>query len=156
MPIAAVVGRADVMDAAAPGTIGGTYIGNPVCCAAALATIQYLQDHRLNERAQRIGEEISRRFQALQEKCTAIGDVRGIGAMQAMEFVFDGDPGKPDGELCSEIIARCAERGLILITAGTFKNVIRILTPLVITDEQLDTGLGIIEEVVMELTMERS
>ncbi len=146
MPIAAVLGKAEVMDAAGPGTIGGTYIGNPVCCAAALATIQYMKDNDLNERANKVGEIISNRFQKLMKDYPEIGDVRGIGAMQGIELVKNGDPRQPNGELCNRIVKSCAERGLILLSAGTFKNVIRILVPLVITDEQLNKGLDILEE----------
>ncbi len=146
LPIAAVVGRAEVMDAAAPGTIGGTYIGSPLCCAAALATIDLIKKHDLNARANRIGEQITRRLKSMQANYPAIGDVRGLGAMIGFELVRDGDPRRADAELCAKIIRGCAERGLILLSAGTFKNVIRILTPLVISDELLTRGLDIIEE----------
>ena len=144
LPIAAVLGRAEVMDAAAPGTIGGTYIGSPVCCAAALATIQYMKDINLNERAVQIGKIVTDRMKNLQKENSSIGDVRGIGAMIGIEFVKDNDPGKPDTELCDKIVKGCAEDGLILLSAGTFKNVIRILSPLVITDEELNKGLDIL------------
>jgi 4-aminobutyrate aminotransferase/(S)-3-amino-2-methylpropionate transaminase len=146
MPIAAVLGKAEIMDAAAPSTIGGTYIGNPVCCAAALATIQFIKDNKLNERANAIGTIIADRFHQLKVKHSEIGDVRGIGAMMGIEFVKNGDPTKPDGALCDQIVKGCAERGLVVISAGTFKNVIRILCPLVISDELLHKGLDIIEE----------
>lgn len=152
MPIAAVLGKAAIMDAAAPGTIGGTYIGNPVCCAAALATIQYMKDQKLNERAVEIGNTITRRFQKLMEECPAIGDVRGLGAMMGIEFVKNGDPRQPDGELCTRIVQGCAARGLILLSAGTFKNIIRILSPLVITDQQLNKGLDILEAEIKKET----
>ncbi len=144
LPIAAVLGKAEIMDAAAPGTIGGTYIGSPVCCAAALATIQYMKDINLNERAVQIGKIVSDRMKNLQKENSSIGDVRGIGAMIGIEFVKDNDPGKPDTELCDKIVKGCAEDGLILLSAGTFKNVIRILSPLVITDEELNKGLDIL------------
>lgn len=146
MPIAAILGRADVMDAAAPGTIGGTYIGNPVCCAAALATIKYMEEIDLNTRGKEVGKIIRKRLEKLQEKCSQIGDVRGLGAFLAIEFVKNGDPRQPDGELTGKIVKACAERGLVLLSAGTHKNVLRILSPLVITDQQLDQGLGILEE----------
>lgn len=145
LPIAAVVGRAEIMDAAGPGTIGGTYIGSPVCCVAASATIQYMKDLNLNERAVKIGKMITDRMENLQKEIPEIGDVRGIGAMIGIEFVKDNDPGKPHTELCDKIVKGCAEDGLILLSAGTFKNVIRILSPLVITDEELDKGLDILE-----------
>lgn len=146
LPIAAVLGRAEIMDAAGSGTIGGTYIGSPVCCAAALATIQYMKDLDLNERAMHIGKIVTERMEKLQKEFSDIGDVRGIGAMIGIEFVDNNDPGKPNTELCDKIVKGCADEGLILISAGTFKNVIRILSPLVITDEQLNKGLDILED----------
>lgn len=145
LPISAVVGRAEIMDAAAPGTIGGTYIGSPVCCAAALATIQYMKDKNLNKRAVQLGEIVTKRMEQLQKECPEIGDVRGIGAMIGIDLIKDKDPGKPNTELCSKVVKGCAEEGLILLSAGTLKNVIRILSPLVITDEQLNRGLDILE-----------
>jgi 4-aminobutyrate aminotransferase / (S)-3-amino-2-methylpropionate transaminase / 5-aminovalerate transaminase len=150
MPIAAVMGRAEVMDAAGPSTIGGTYIGNPVSCAAAIATIQYMKDENLNERANILGERITQRFKQLQTICPEIGDVRGMGAMNAIEFVKEGDSREPDGAICERILLGCAKRDLILITAGTFKNVLRILSPLVITDEQLEKGLNIMESEILK------
>ncbi|MFO8147577.1 MAG: aspartate aminotransferase family protein [Bacteroidota bacterium] len=146
LPIAAVLGRAEIMDAAGSGTIGGTYIGSPVCCAAALATIQYMKDLDLNERAMHIGKIVTERMEKLQKEFSDIGDVRGIGAMIGIEFVDNNDPGKPNTELCDQIVKGCADEGLILISAGTFKNVIRILSPLVITDEQMNKGLDILED----------
>jgi 4-aminobutyrate aminotransferase/(S)-3-amino-2-methylpropionate transaminase len=150
MPIAAVLGRAEIMDAAGPGTIGGTYIGNPVSCAAALATIQLMKDQQLNQRAVHIGKIIYERFLDLKQKYHQIGDVRGLGAMLALEFVKNGDPRQPDGELTSKIIKGCAENGLVLLSAGTYKNVIRILSPLVISEVQLIKGLDILENQIME------
>ncbi|NEV93343.1 aspartate aminotransferase family protein [Psychroflexus sp. YR1-1] len=152
LPIAAVVGRAEVMDAAGPGTIGGTYIGSPVCCAAALATIQYMKDENLNERALHIGKLITSRMEKLSRHYPEIGDVRGIGAMIGIEFIKNNDPGDPHTDLCSKIVKGCAEEGLVLLSAGTHKNVIRILCPLVITDEQLNKGLDIIENQIRKHT----
>lgn len=146
MPIAAIVGKAEIMDAAAPGTIGGTYIGNPVSCAAALATIQLIKDQNLNERGTYIGTVTRNRFENIQKQYSQIGDVRGLGAMMAMEFVKNNDSRQPDAELCSKIIKQCYHRGLILLSAGTYKNVIRVLSPLVISDELLERGLTILEE----------
>ncbi|MDZ7720496.1 MAG: aspartate aminotransferase family protein [Balneolaceae bacterium] len=141
MPIAAVLGKKEVMDAAAPGTIGGTYIGNPVCCAAALATIEYMKEIDLNKRGVEVGKIIRARLEKLQDKCPQIGDVRGLGAFLAVEFVKNGDPRQPDGEITGNIVKACAERGLVLLSAGTHKNVLRILSPLVISDDQLEKGL---------------
>jgi 4-aminobutyrate aminotransferase/(S)-3-amino-2-methylpropionate transaminase len=151
LPIAAVVGRAEVMDAAADGTIGGTYIGSPVCCASALATIQFMKDNNLNERAVTIGKTILDRFNEIRKTTTEIGDVRGVGAMIGIEFVKNSDSRQQDGDLCVSIVSECAAKGLILLSAGTYKNVIRILSPLVITDEQLNKGLDIlIEEIKIQ------
>lgn len=145
LPIAAVLGRAEVMDAAAVGSIGGTYIGSPVCCVAASATIKYMKDIDLNGRAMKVGDVIIKRMLALKEQLPEIGDVRGIGAMIGIEFVKNGDPRQPYAELCPKIVKGCAENGVVLLSAGTHKNIIRILSPLVITDEQLDKGLSIME-----------
>ncbi|SDG56609.1 aspartate aminotransferase family protein [Psychroflexus sediminis] len=152
LPIAAVVGRAEVMDAAGPGTIGGTYIGSPVCCAAALATIQFMKDENLNERAIHVGKLITSRMEKLSRHYPEIGDVRGIGAMIGIEFIKNNDPADPHTDLCSKIVKGCAEEGLVLLSAGTHKNVIRILCPLVITDEQLNKGLDIIENQIRKHT----
>ena len=156
MPVAAVLGRAEIMDAAEPGTIGGTYIGNPVCCAAALATIAFMEENHLNTRATEVGKMISSRFAQMQHKYAQIGDIRGIGAMQAMEFVINGDPLQPDGELCDAIVKGCADDGLILISAGTFKNIIRVLCPLVIADAQLHAGLDILDNVIEKVITQRA
>ncbi|MFD2518430.1 4-aminobutyrate--2-oxoglutarate transaminase [Salinimicrobium flavum] len=150
LPIAAVVGRAEIMDAAGPGTIGGTYIGSPICCVAASATIQFMKDNDLNERALHIGKIITDRMENLKEELPEIGDVRGIGAMIGIELVKDNDPGQPHTELCDKVVKGCSAEGLILLSAGTFKNVIRILSPLVITDEQLNTSLDILEKQIRE------
>ncbi len=150
MPIAAVLGKTDVMDAAAPGTIGGTYMGNPVCCAAALATIAYMKEIDLNKRGAEVGEVTRQRLNHLKDICRQIGDVRGMGAMLALEFVHNDDPHQPDSEICADIVRACAERGLILLSAGTHKNIIRILSPLVISDAQLNQGLDILEQEVLK------
>lgn len=152
LPISAVLGRAEIMDAAESGTIGGTYIGSPVCCAAASATIQLMKDENLNDRAKHIGHIINKRMENLRKDCPEIGDVRGIGAMIGIEFIKDNDPSKPHTELCSKIVKGCAKDGLILLSAGTYKNVIRILGPLVITDEQLNLGLDILENQIRNHT----
>jgi 4-aminobutyrate aminotransferase/(S)-3-amino-2-methylpropionate transaminase len=152
MPIGAVIGKQEVMDAAVVGTIGGTYLGNPVCCAAAIATIKYMEEINLNEKAQRISEIVSKRFHSLKAKCSAIGDIRELGAMQAIEFVENGDPLLPDAETVTQLSKACLKRGLILLSAGTNKNVIRVLSPLVISEELLNKGLDIIEEELLKIT----
>ncbi|HNQ13443.1 MAG TPA: aspartate aminotransferase family protein [Bacteroidia bacterium] len=146
LPIAAVVGKAHVMDAALPGTIGGTYIGSPVCCAAALATIKYFKDELLIEQGISLGSKLYKMFSAMQSRHPEIGDVRGLGAMMAIEFVKNNDPQQPDHDICDELIKRCASRGLILVSAGTYKNVIRVLMPLNTSDEILNKGFEIIEQ----------
>ncbi len=145
MPIGAVVGKAKIMDAAKPGTIGGTYLGNPVSCAAALATIKYMKDLNLNERAVSIGNTVMEKFKIWKSKYAGIGNVRGLGAMCAIEFVKNDDPHQPDTERVARISAACAENGLLVLNAGTYKNVIRFLAPLVISEEDLKRGLDILE-----------
>jgi 4-aminobutyrate aminotransferase/(S)-3-amino-2-methylpropionate transaminase len=152
LPIAAVLGRADVMDAAASGSIGGTYIGSPVCCAAALATIKYMKEIDLNQRAKEVGAIIMQRLKNLMNDCPEIGDVRGIGAMIGLEFVKNSDPTKPDADVCTKIVKGCSENGLIMLSAGTHKNIIRILSPLVITQQQLDKGMSILENEIKKAT----
>jgi 4-aminobutyrate aminotransferase/(S)-3-amino-2-methylpropionate transaminase len=152
LPISAVLGRAEVMDAVRPGTLGGTYGGNPVACAAALATIRFMEEQELPARAQHVGGEIRRRLERIADRTTLVGDVRGIGAMIAMELVEDGDPARPASTVAGEIAQACVRRGVLVITAGTYGNVIRILAPLVITDAELERGLGTLEEEVLART----
>jgi len=149
LPIAAVVGRASFMDAVRPGTLGGTYGGNPVACAAALATIGIMERDDLNSRSLVLGRTIHGRFQSLAERCPWICDVRGIGAMMAIELFEEGDRSRPAARLVSKVIVGCLERGLLVISAGIRGNVIRILAPLVITDEELDRGLTILESEIL-------
>lgn len=146
MPIGCVIGKQEVMDSAVAGTIGGTYIGNPLACAASLATIKYMEDIDLNSKAKKVGEIIRSRFDAMKLKHSEIGEVRGLGAMIAMEFVKNNDPQQPDYELCAKLVKACAKRDLIVISAGVHKSVLRILSPLVISEELLKRGLDIIEE----------
>ena len=152
MPIGAVIGKQEVMDAAAVGSIGGTYLGNPVCCAASLATIKYMEEIDLNKKANKVSQIVNERFQKLKKQCSAIGDVRGLGAMQAIEFVKNGDPSQPDEDTVTRLTKACLDRGVILLSAGTYKNVIRILSPLVISEELLNRGLDIIEEELIKIS----
>ena len=152
MPIGCVIGKTDIMDGINTGTIGGTYSGNPVCSAAALATIKYMEEIDINAHGQRVGKAVLKRFKQMAKKHPQIiGDVRGLGAMLAFEVVKNGDLNQPDADLTKKIIAKCNERGLIVISAGVNGNVIRTLSPLVITDKDLKRGLDILEEVVDEL-----
>jgi len=151
MPIGCVIGKAYIMDACKPSTIGGTYPGNPVCCAAALATINYMEEININLLGQRVGEIVRTRFLAMKQKFSAIGDVRGLGAMMAFELVKNNDPFQPDASLCKQLIAYCASHGLIVISAGVNGNIIRVLSPLVIEEKLLQKGLDIIEKGLEEL-----
>jgi 4-aminobutyrate aminotransferase/(S)-3-amino-2-methylpropionate transaminase len=148
LPIGCVIGEAEIMDAAAPGTLGGTYGGNPVACAASLAAIKFMEEVDLNKRAEYIGDVIRTRFHALEEKNDLIGDIRGPGAMIGMEFVHERDPRKPASELVQKVVDRCRDNGLLVLTSGTHKNVIRILAPLIITDADLKLGLDIMEDAI--------
>ncbi len=152
MPIGAVIGRAEVMDKTTKGTLGGTYPGNPVACAASLATIQYMKDIDLNSKAEKIGKTVMSFFNELQKECVAIGEVRGLGAMVAFELVKDKDPDQPDTDLCKALINACAAKGLMIISAGTAANVVRVLSPLIISKPLLLKGLGIIREELLRLT----
>ncbi len=145
MPIGCVMGKAHIMDGAKPGTLGGTYLGNPVCCAASLATLRYMEEIDINKLGRKVGKIIEQRFYAMKDKYSAIGHVRGLGAMMAMEFVKDGNPWLPNTEMVANIVKGCAEEGLIIISAGTYGNVIRALCPLVIEEEMLHKGLDILE-----------
>ncbi|MEQ9616765.1 MAG: aspartate aminotransferase family protein [Phycisphaerales bacterium] len=152
LPISCVIGKASVMDKVTPGTLGGTFGGNPVACAAALATIERMEKLGLNARAREIGEVIRRRFESIAERVPQVTDIRGLGAMLAIEFCADGDPARPDGALVKAIIDTCRERGLLIIAAGIDSNAVRVLSPIVISDDELARGLGIFEDVVLSLT----
>jgi 4-aminobutyrate aminotransferase/(S)-3-amino-2-methylpropionate transaminase len=146
MPLSAVTGRAEIMDSVHVGGLGGTYGGNPVACAAALATIDEMERMSLPARAKKIGEKLWGRALRWQKKHPLIGDVRGLGAMVALEFVKDRESKEPAKEFTVELVQRCVETGVILIYAGTHSNVLRYLVPLIITDEQLYEGLDVIEK----------
>lgn len=145
MPIAAVTGRAEIMDAPGPGSLGGTYCGHPLSCAAALAAIETIEKDGLLSRSLAIGERFEKRARGWQKKWPLVGDVRGLGGMCAVELVHNLETREPAAGETKEIAKFCYENGLITITAGTFNNVIRILVPLVVTEEQFDEGLDVIE-----------
>lgn len=145
LPISAVTGRAEIMDAPGVGEIGGTYGGSPLGCAAALQVIEMLEAERLAERASRIGAAVTERFGRLQQELSFIGDVRTLGAMSAIEVVKDVVSRAPDKELTARILQEAHQHGVIVMSAGIYGNVIRILSPLVITDEQLAEGLDVLE-----------
>ena len=146
LPLGAVVGRSELMDATNPGGLGGTFGGNPVACAAALAVIDVLIDERLPARGSRMGERALNRMRSWSERFEIIGDVRGLGAMISMELVQDRATREPAAAKTNEILRYCHEHGLVLLKAGLYDNVIRLLFPLVIEEHELDRGLDIVEE----------
>ena len=143
-PISAVIGRAEIMDAPAAGGLGGTYAGSPMACAAALAVLDVFEKDNLLQRSRDVGTRLTSRLQALAQKHRSIGDVRGLGAMVAMELFKDGNIQQPDADLTKRVAAEAATRGLILLTCGTYGNVVRILVPLTASDAVIDEGLDII------------
>jgi 4-aminobutyrate aminotransferase/(S)-3-amino-2-methylpropionate transaminase len=145
MPLAAVTGRAEVMDAAGVGGLGGTYGGNPLACAAALAAIETLEHENLSARAEKLGQRFESRALDWKKRWPLIGDVRGLGAMRAVELVRSGDTREPAKEEAEEVLRHCREHGLILLSAGSYGNVLRLLVPFVITDDQFDEGLDVLE-----------
>ena len=144
MPLAAIIGRAEIMDAPGPGGLGSTYAGNPLACAAALAVLDIFVEEKLLERAKAVGERLSRGLQAIAARHQSIVEVRAAGAMVAIELFVGGDRKKPAAELTNAIVKEAARRGLILLSCGAYANVIRVLVPLVAGDALLDEGLGII------------
>ena len=152
MPIAAVVGDRKIMDSVHPGGVGGTYSGNPLACAAGLAVFDILESEDLMNRSDAIGRKVRARFDAFKENYSLVGDVRGVGAMVAMELVTDRESKQPAAELAKALTGRCLEKGLLVLASGTYGNVVRILSPLVITDEQLEQGLQILEEGLAEVS----
>jgi 4-aminobutyrate aminotransferase/(S)-3-amino-2-methylpropionate transaminase len=142
LPLAAVTGRADVMEAAQVGGLGGTYGGNPLACAAALAVLDAMESERLPERAARLGARVRARFTEWAALWPCIGDVRGLGAMVGMELVSDRADRTPDKALTGRLLAAALERGVVLLSAGTHGNVIRVLAPLTIEDAVLEEGLA--------------
>lgn len=152
MPIGAVMGKAAVLDNINPGTIGGTYLGNALCCVAVSATIDYMKQIDINARGVHIGAIIRSRFNALKQKFpNHISCVRGLGAMMAFELSIDGDISKPDAVLTKKLANACYENGLIVLTSGVNGNVIRNLAPLVISDDDLNKGLDIIDRCLQDL-----
>lgn len=154
LPLAAVVGRADIMDATEVGGLGGTYGGNPLAAAAALKVIEIMERDGLPERARAIGKVSVQTLEALQSKYPMIGDVRAQGAMVAFELVKDPITKEPFPEACARISAKCLDKGLITIKAGVYNNVIRMLAPLVITDAELAQGLALMSEAIEETASE--
>jgi 4-aminobutyrate aminotransferase/(S)-3-amino-2-methylpropionate transaminase len=146
LPLSGVLGKAEIVDAAHDGAVGGTYVGNPVALAAALAVLDVIDEEGLNERSTAIGETIRNRMLAWQERFPAIGDVRGLGAMLAIELVADRATKEPAPELVQAVIDAALQGGLLLLKAGVRGNALRVLVPLVITDAELDEALGVWED----------
>ena len=146
-PLGAVIGRAEVMDRLEPGMLGTTFGGNPTACAAALATIDVIEDEGLLARSTVIGQAIRERFERLQRRQPRLGDVRGLGAMVGLEFVLD-DGHTPDAASVKRIVSDCRDNGLLILPTGTYGNVIRLLPPIRMSDAELDEGLATLEAVV--------
>jgi len=146
LPLAGVVGKAEIMDAVHAGGVGGTYGGNPLACAAALKVLELMERDRISDRAQAIGKAVHDRFLKFRDRYALVGDVRGKGAMVAMELVTDRRTREPASEETARMITWCYEHGLIALKAGVLGNVIRFLAPLVISNEELAEGLDILEE----------
>ena len=150
-PIAGVCGKAEIMDVVAPGGLGGTYAGNPLACAAALAVLEVFDEENLLARSNAIGARLSAGLRALQARHPSIVEVRGLGAMVALELGEGGDPHRPDAELTNRLVARARDKGLILLSCGPYGNVVRMLVPLTVADAQLERGLAILGECFAEL-----
>lgn len=148
LPLSAIVAREEIMESVLGGTIGGTYCGNPLACAAAIKTIEIMERDNFAKRSLEIGEKVQKRYREWLEKYDVIGDVRGLGGMIGMEFVTDKESKNPNTAIVSEIIEEAVQNGLMLESSGTCGQVIRFLAPLVMTDEQLEEGLKIFERAI--------
>lgn len=148
LPLSAIVAREEIMERVLGGTIGGTYCGNPLACAAAIKTIEIMERDNFAKRSLEIGEKVQKRYREWMEKYDVIGDVRGLGGMIGMEFVTDKESKNPNTAIVSEIIEEAVQNGLMLESSGTCGQVIRFLAPLVMTDEQLEEGLKIFERAI--------
>ncbi len=154
LPLSGVIGKAEVMDAPPPGSIGGTYVGNPLAVESALAVLDVIEEEDLLSRAEEIGEEVLSEFKKMQKKYEVVGDVRGLGAMDAMELVQDDLTKEPAPEITEKLVQTALRKGVVLPSAGLHNNVIRLLTPLVISEENLEEGLKVIDESIKEVESE--
>jgi len=148
-PLSAVVGRRDIMDAPGPSAIGGTYVGNPVACAAANAVLQVIEEEGLVERAEIVGKTIRSRWDDLSDEVEEIGEIRGLGAMIGVEFVRDRETKEPNGEYLSAFMREAMRRGVVTVSCGTFHNVLRHLVPLVISDAELEEALDVVADAAL-------
>jgi 4-aminobutyrate aminotransferase / (S)-3-amino-2-methylpropionate transaminase / 5-aminovalerate transaminase len=148
-PLSAVVARAEIMDAPGPSQIGGTYVGNPVACAAANAVMRVIEEEGLLERAEQVGKTLRARWEQVAQDVPEIGEVRGVGAMVGVEFVKDRATKEPHGEFPGAVIGQAMKNGVVAVSCGIYHNVLRHLVPLVITDEELDEGLDVLTAAVV-------
>jgi 4-aminobutyrate aminotransferase/(S)-3-amino-2-methylpropionate transaminase len=146
-PLSAVIGPREVMDAPGPSAIGGTYVGNPVACAAALAVLDVIDEEGLIERADVVGKTLRARWEEIAQDVPQVGEVRGVGAMVGVEFVMDRDSKEPNEAFLGAVVGGAMQRGLVTVSAGPYHNVLRHLIPLVISDAELDEGLDILADV---------
>lgn len=156
LPLGAVTGRAEIMDAPGPGGLGGTFAGNPMSCAAALAVLDLFERTDLLRRANEIGTKFQTRARAWQKHWPLIGDVRGLGAMQAIELVRSQEMREPAPEETKQVMDYCYKHGLITLTAGSYSNVVRLLVPLIISDEQMNEGLDVLEAALHSIAEKNS
>lgn len=147
-PISGVIGRRELLDAAGGGELGGTFCGTPLGCRAGLAVLDVIEKENIIERGVKVGEQVMEKFANLSEKFDVIGEYRGLGAMCALEFVNSRETKEPAKEITADVLAEARKRGVIALKAGVYDNVVRLLMPLVITDEQLQEGLSILEEAI--------
>ncbi|MBJ6748995.1 4-aminobutyrate--2-oxoglutarate transaminase [Geomonas anaerohicana] len=154
MPLSAITGRAEIMSQPHPGGLGGTYGGNPLSCAAALAVLDIFLNDGLLDQSVKLGEKLQQRFDEMQQKYEIIGEVRGKGPMLALELVRDRNTKAPAGDLAKKLVKLCYDKGLVILSCGALGNVVRLLMPLVITDEQLERGMAILEESLAEVNAE--
>jgi 4-aminobutyrate aminotransferase / (S)-3-amino-2-methylpropionate transaminase / 5-aminovalerate transaminase len=143
-PLSGVIGRADIMDTVAPGGLGGTYAGNPIACAAALAVLDVMHDENVLARAEKVGEAVRGGLEQMRLRFDQVGDVRGLGAMLAMELVKSRETMEPAPELARAVVTRAAERGLVIITCGIHANVVRVMVPLTAPLEMVDEGISML------------
>jgi 4-aminobutyrate aminotransferase/(S)-3-amino-2-methylpropionate transaminase len=156
MPISAVVGRAEIMDAPSDDTLGGgTYGGNPVSCASALAVLDMFEDGSLLKQARKLGKAIEKKLRAFKDKYSFIGNVRGLGAMWGIEFVTNRATKAPDADACEKMITGCYKRGLIILPAGTLDNLVRLVPPITVEPKQFEQGFEVAETVLQSIQKSR-
>jgi 4-aminobutyrate aminotransferase/(S)-3-amino-2-methylpropionate transaminase len=150
-PLGADVGRAEIMDAVHARGLGGTYGGNPVACAAGLAVMEVFEEENMLEKSVALGEKLMARFEKWQQQFDIIGEIRGLGAMIGLELV-KGEKREPAADEAKQLTSYCLEKGLLVLSCGSYGNVIRVLAPFVITNEQLEAELGILEEGLKDIS----